>query len=107
VRLYFLSAALLVVVAGCGNEGAGIPLVLQSHRFKPSEIHVRANQPALIILANHDNVAEEFDSAALKVEKVVPGNQTGSVRIRPLAPGRYPFMGEYHADTARGVVIAD
>jgi len=96
-----------VAVAGCRNEGAGIPLVLQGHRFNPSEIHVRANQPALIILANRDNVAEEFDSAALKVEKVVPGNQTGSVRIRPLAPGRYPFMGEYHADTARGVVIAE
>ncbi|MFL5238394.1 MAG: cupredoxin domain-containing protein, partial [Rhizomicrobium sp.] len=54
-----------------------------------------------------DGAAEEFDSAALKVEKVVPGHESGSVRLRPLAPGRYPFMGEYHADTARGVVIAD
>jgi hypothetical protein len=29
------------------------------------------------------------------------------VRLRPLAPGRYAFMGEYHSDTAKGVVIAE
>jgi hypothetical protein len=29
------------------------------------------------------------------------------VRLRPLDPGRYPFMGEYHEDTAQGVVIAE
>jgi len=100
-------AALLVVLAGCGNESAGIPVSLKDHRFTPAEIHVPANQPALITLTNMDGAAEEFDSAALKVEKVVPGHESGSVRLRPLAPGRYPFMGEYHADTARGVVIAD
>ncbi len=50
--------------------------------------------------------AEEFDSTALKVEKVVAGNSSGNVRIRALAPGRYPFMGEYHSATAQGVVVA-
>jgi len=106
-RLSLLSVAGLVVLAGCGNESAGIAVTLKDHRFTPAEIHVPANQPALIVLANQDGAAEEFDSTALKVEKVVPGHETGNVRIRPLAPGRYPFMGEYHADTARGVVIAD
>ena len=28
------------------------------------------------------------------------------VRIRALAPGRYPFMGEYHSSTAQGAVVA-
>ena len=50
--------------------------------------------------------AEEFDSTALKVEKVVAGNSRGNVRIRALAPGNYPFMGEYHSATAQGVVVA-
>jgi hypothetical protein len=26
--------------------------------------------------------------------------------LRALAPGKYPFMGEYHAATAQGVVVA-
>jgi len=29
------------------------------------------------------------------------------VRLRPLSPGRYPFMGEYHSQTAQGVVVAE
>lgn len=106
-RFAVFPAALLVTLAACGNDSAGIPVTLKDHRFSPAEIHVKANEPALITLTNQDNAAEEFDSTSLKVEKVVPGHDTGNVRIRPLAPGRYPFMGEYHADTARGVVVAE
>ncbi len=34
------------------------------------------------------------------------GGSAGDVHIRPLDPGKYPFMGEYHSATAQGVVIA-
>ena len=26
---------------------------------------------------------------------------------RPLDPGKYPFIGEYHEDTAKGVIVAE
>lgn len=84
-----------------------IQLTLKDHKFTPSEIHVKANQPTIIVMSNQDASAEEFDSTSLKVEKVVAGNSTGNVRLRPLAPGRYPFMGEFHSATAQGVVIAE
>jgi hypothetical protein len=58
-------------------------------------------------MTNEDSTTEEFDSKALKVEKVVAGNSTGNVHLRPLSPGRYPFMGEFHSATAQGVVIAE
>ena len=106
-RLALLPASLLVIVAGCGNNSGSIPVTLKNHHFAPAEIHVKANEPTLITLSNQDDAAEEFDSTSLKVEKVVPGHETGNVRLRPLAPGRYPFMGEYHAETAQGVVIAE
>ena len=83
-----------------------IQVTLQNHKFTPSEIQVKANTPAVVALTNKDATAEEFDSTALKVEKVVAGNSSGNIRIRPLAPGRYPFMGEYHSGTAQGVVVA-
>jgi hypothetical protein len=83
-----------------------IAVTLQNHKFTPSQIHVRANTPIVITLTNKDATAEEFDSTALKVEKVVAGGDTGDVHIRPLDPGHYPFMGEYHSATAQGVVIA-
>jgi len=66
-----------------------------------------ANTPSVIALTNNDTTAEEFDSTALKVEKVVAAKSSGNIRIRALAPGRYPFVGEYHADTAKGVVVAE
>jgi hypothetical protein len=43
----------------------------------------------------------------LKVEKVIAGKSKGVVRIGPLKPGRYPFVGEYHEATAKGVIIAE
>ena len=86
---------------------AQIAVTLKNHRFSPSVIKVKANQPSMIILSNEDDTADEFDSSSLKVEKVVPGHAKGNVRIRALAPGRYPFMGEYHAATAQGVVVAE
>jgi hypothetical protein len=101
----FLSALLLTAFPAMADEP--ITLTLQNHKFTPAEIRVKANKPSMITMINKDATAEEFDSTALKVEKVVAGNSKGNIRIRALAPGRYPFMGEYHASTAQGVVVAE
>jgi hypothetical protein len=82
-------------------------LTLKDHKFSPAEVHVKANTPATVTLINNDDQSEEFDSTSLKIEKVVAGHSTGIMRWRPLAPGRYPFMGEFHSETAQGVVIAE
>ena len=104
MRKYLL--ALLLVAATPAFADEPIPVTLQNHKFSPAEIHVKANTPAVIALTNKDATAEEFDSTSLKVEKVVAGNSSGNVRIRALAPGKYPFMGEYHSATDEGFVIA-
>jgi hypothetical protein len=93
--------------AGALADEAPQPLALKDHKFSPSTIRVKANEPTVISLTNNDDTPEEFDSTSLKVEKVVTGHSSGNVRLRPLSPGRYPFMGEFHAETAQGVVIAE
>jgi plastocyanin len=80
-------------------------LVLQDHRFTPSEITIPAGSKVRIVIDNRDDSSEEFDSDSLGREKVVPGKSSGAVVIGPLKPGRYPFMGEFHAQTAQGAVI--
>ena len=82
-------------------------LTIKEHRFTPAEIKVPANQRVIITIVNEDATPEEFDSSALKVEKVIAGKSNGVVRIGPLKPGHYPFVGEYHEATAKGVVIAE
>ncbi len=88
-------------------EDTIINVTIKDHQFSPSEIHVKAGQPAQLKIKNEDTTAEEFDSSALKVEKVIAGGKEGTIRLRALQPGRYPFIGEYHESTAKGVVIAE
>lgn len=100
-----LLALLMIATPVLADE----PIVvhLKNHKFSPSVIKVKANKPAMIILYNDDDSADEFDSSSLKIERVVPGHNKGNIRLRALAPGKYPFMGEFHAATAQGVVIAE
>jgi Cupredoxin-like domain len=107
VLVAVLGLAALFSVAPVSARAQDITLTIKDHRFTPEEIKVPSNQRVMIMVINDDTTAEEFDSAALKVEKVIPGKSKGIVRIGPLKPGRYPFIGEYHEATAKGVVIAE
>ena len=105
-----LGPALALTVLGQSSMTAAAQefnLVIRDHKFEPEEIRVPAGKRVSIYVSNEDASPEEFDSSALKVEKVIPGKSKGLVRIGPLAPGRYEFIGEFHADTAKGVVIAE
>jgi Cupredoxin-like domain len=89
------------------DEPVQIKVTLKDHRFEPPEIHVQTGKPTILLVTNADAAAEEFDSSDLKVEKVIPGGHYATIRLRPLGPGRYNFMGEFHPDTATGVVISE
>ncbi|HZL40546.1 MAG TPA: cupredoxin domain-containing protein [Pseudolabrys sp.] len=106
-----IALALLALSVFCIGARAEEPfstsITLRNHRFEPAETHVPAGRRILLHLKNEDPLSEEFDSSALKVEKVFAGNSEGIIRISPLDKGRYEFMGEYHSDTAKGVVIAE
>ncbi|MEY8877600.1 MAG: cupredoxin domain-containing protein [Leptothrix sp. (in: b-proteobacteria)] len=82
-------------------------LVIKNHRFEPSELKVRAGQRIKLVVHNQDSTPEEFESKSLGREKIVPGGAKATLFIGPLKPGRYEFGGEYHDDTAQGVVIAE
>ncbi|HET7084776.1 MAG TPA: cupredoxin domain-containing protein [Rhizomicrobium sp.] len=107
MKRVLLAVLIATMPALQARADAPITVHLKNHKFTPATIKVKANQPSMIILYNDDDTADEFDSASLKIEKVVPGKNKGNIRVRPLAPGKYPFMGEYHAATAQGVVIAE
>ncbi len=82
-------------------------LTLKNHRFTPAEIHVPSGKPFVISVTNLDDTADEFDMQRPAVEKVIQPGGEGKVRIRPLSPGRFPFTGEFHADTAQGVIVSE
>ena len=106
-QLALVILGLCTVGATAAEEPLTIEITLKDHKFAPSEIHVKSGKPTVLRIKNEDATAEEFESSVLKVEKVIAGHSTGIVRLRALAPGRYPFEGEFHDDTAKGVVIAE
>lgn len=98
--------AMLFVGPALADDVLNIPVTIKEHKFSPAEIDVPSGKPVILTITNQDPTVEEFDSSALQIEKVIGGGQYGTVRLRPLGPGRYPFMGEYHSDTAQGVVVS-
>ena len=104
--------AVAILLAALGTPSAQalaqeFNLVIRNHKFEPQELRVPAGKRVSIYVANEDATPEEFESATLKIEKIIPGKSKGLVRIGPLAPGRYEFIGEFNADTAKGVIIAE
>ena len=104
-RLLFAAILLLLsgTVLGADPE---FTLVIQDHRFQPEELTVPAGQKIKLIVENRDATPEEFESHELNREKVIAGKSTATIFIGPLSAGRYPFVGEYHEKTAKGVIVA-
>jgi plastocyanin domain-containing protein len=100
-----LAAALALAPASLRAQE--LTLTIKDHKFTPAEIKVPANKRVQLTVVNDDPTPEEFESHPMKIEKVIPGKAKAVVRIGPLKPGRYPFVGEYHESTAKGVVIAE
>ncbi|MFC3094010.1 cupredoxin domain-containing protein [Alteromonas sediminis] len=80
-------------------------LVLENHVFFPSEVTIPANQKVKLIITNKDASPEEFDSFDLNRERVVFAGKQAKIFIGPLPPGKYEFFGEFHPESARGIVI--
>ena len=102
-----LLATLLLVPALSFAADSEFTLTIKDHRFVPAELKVPAGQKIRLVIDNQDASAEEFESHELNREKVIPPKSKLPVFIGPLAPGRYPFYGEFNRKTAQGVIVAE
>ena len=103
-----VAAFILVFVTTSSGaaDDSGYKIIIKDHRFLPAELSIPANQRVQIRVENQDATAEEFESYDLNREKVVSGNGRITLYIGPLRPGRYRYFGDFHPDTAQGVVVA-
>ncbi len=100
-----LSACLIVISLDVLAARPEVVVRLKDHLFHPAKVYVPANKKVKLIIINDDDDPEEFDSFALNREKVIFGQSKANLFIGPLAPGTYPFFGQYHPTTAQGEVI--
>jgi hypothetical protein len=104
LTLAFAAAAPSIAVA---EDLAAYSITLKNHRFTPAEIRVPTGKPFFVIVTNQDDTADEFEMSNPAIEKVIPPGEQGKVRMRPLGPGRFVFFGDFHRDTAQGVIVSE
>lgn len=106
VRLAVMAITLAVVGIAQAADPE-IPLIIEKNRFEPDVIKVKAGAPFVLVITNKDKGPEEFDMQNPRIEKVIPAGKTMKVKIPALKPGKYPFVGEYHAETAKATIVAE
>ena len=101
-----IPAALLFLTLGAAAQEKDIVVTIKDHRFSPNRIEVAAGKKVKVIVENKDATPEEFESEALRIEKVIPGNSKAIIYVGPLKAGEYKFVGEFNEKTANGVIVA-
>jgi cupredoxin-like protein len=100
-------ALITIFAAGVAQAQTGDTphLTIKDHKFQPERVEVPAGVKFRLTVKNNDTTAEEFESFELNREKVVPPGKEIPVFLGPLERGQYPFFGDFHRDTARGVLV--
>ncbi len=99
----FLLIALLQPLGALAEDY--VVIIIKNHKFQPAETTIPAGKKMELIIDNQDSTPEEFESHELNREKIIAGNSKARIFIGPLAPGRYPFFGEFNEATAQGAII--
>ena len=107
-RYVALAAVLVLGFAGAAVAAdTEFKLVIEKNRFEPDVIKVKAGAPFVLVITNKDKGPEEFDMATPRIEKVIPAGKSVRLKIPALKPGKYPFVGEYHSETAKATIVAE
>jgi hypothetical protein len=107
-----LTAALLGVVSLSGleplraQEAAAVEVSVKDHRFEPAEIKAPAGKAFTLRVKNLDATPMEFESHALRVEKVVAGKGEATISVRAQKAGRYDFFDDFNRK-AHGVLVVE
>ena len=102
-----LAIALGTTTAATAADPAEFPLTIEKNRFQPDVIKVKAGAPFVLVITNKDKGPEEFDMNQPRIEKVIPGGKTVRLKMPALKAGKYPFVGEYHPETAKATIVAE
>jgi hypothetical protein len=105
----YLTLSLLlagVSMSALASDTPTLTLTARDGSFQPKVLEVQAGKRFRILVRNEGRQAMEFESHALRKEKVVAAGREAIITIAPLKAGEYAFVDEFHEATAKGRVIA-
>lgn len=105
---HFVILAALAGFAGSAAAGdlATFEVVAKDGRLIPGRLEVPAGKKFRIVVKNEGRGPAEFESAELRVEKVLAPGAGSFVVIHPLKAGTYRFFDEFHPATSEMLLIA-
>jgi hypothetical protein len=83
---------------------ARFSIALPPAAFAAFPLDARTGDP--FPLKNEDESFQGFNSDARRAEKIVTAKGKVTIKLKPLA-GHYPFRGEFHDETAQGVLVLE
>ena len=101
-----VAVAALLIAAPAARADEPLSIAFTNHRFVPDHLVVPAGVKFKLLVKNNDDTADEFESTELNREKLVAPGQTITVFLGPLDPGNYHIFGDFHQDTAQGILEA-
>jgi hypothetical protein len=88
-------------------EATDYTLVLQNHRYQPTELRIPADTRVKLEVINKDPSPEEFESNDFPAEKIIMPKSSATLFVGPLKAGHYHFYGDFHQPTAQGTLIVE
>jgi len=96
---------LVVIKNFSQNEIETYEITIKDHVFYPDILEIPQNKKIRLIISNKDDTIEEFESLDLRRERIIPPMKETSIIIGPLNSGKYSYMGEFHQETAKGLIL--
>lgn len=107
LRIFIFFLALYAFPAVSFAKADEVIISIKDHRFYPDQIRIPSGQKIKLIIDNQDLTPEEFESYDLNREKVVSGKSQIVMYVGPLKQGQYKFFGEFHQQTAQGIITVE
>jgi hypothetical protein len=103
--LLLVICGLLAAPARADDDLKVVKLTIKDHKLVPDRIELPSGSKAELTVTNEGPGTEEFESAALRIEKLIPMGKSITVKIGPLRSGTYDLTGDFHADSCKGTLV--
>ena len=101
-----LAAAWIAASGGALAEGLHtVSLTMKGGRLVPETLEIPAATRTKIVVRNEGPGPAEFESRALRLEKVLAPGATSFVVVAPQRPGEYDMFDEFHPATGKGRIV--
>lgn len=105
-RLLLIAGWAALVGGAAADELLTFPIVARDGRLIPARLEVPAGRKIKLTIRNEGPGPLEFESAELRVEKVLSPGASSFVVIHALKPGAYRFFDEFHPAASEMLLIA-